>query len=58
MKFVAAVTSPPNLCAITEFVERGNLARILASGQELTWKQRLFWARDVAEGTTKNKAAE
>ncbi|XP_010242197.1 PREDICTED: serine/threonine-protein kinase EDR1-like [Nelumbo nucifera] len=49
--FMGAVTRPPNLSILTEFLPRGSLYRLLhRSGVQLDEKRRLRMALDVAKG--------
>ncbi|XP_024984289.1 serine/threonine-protein kinase STY46-like [Cynara cardunculus var. scolymus] len=49
--FMGAVTSPPHLCIVTEFLPRGSLFRILQRNTtRLDWKRRLHMAMDIARG--------
>ncbi|KAI3512374.1 hypothetical protein L1887_19689 [Cichorium endivia] len=48
---MGAVTSPPRLCIVTEFLPRGSLFRILQRNTpRLDWKRRLHMAIDIARG--------
>ncbi|KAJ9559370.1 hypothetical protein OSB04_013984 [Centaurea solstitialis] len=49
--FMGAVTSPPHLCIVTEFLPRGSLFGILQRNTtRLDWKKRLHMAMDIARG--------
>ncbi|KAK9724952.1 hypothetical protein RND81_05G110900 [Saponaria officinalis] len=49
--FMGAVTSPPRLCIVTEFLPRGSLFCLLQkSTSKLDWRRRLHMALDIARG--------
>ncbi|MED6120786.1 Serine/threonine-protein kinase edr1 [Stylosanthes scabra] len=48
--FIGAVTRPPNLSIITEFLPRGSLYRIIHNNCQIDEKQRIKMALDVARG--------
>lgn len=49
--FMGAVTRPPNLSILTEFIPRGSLYRLLhRSGSQIDEKKRMKMALDVARG--------
>jgi len=50
IKFEAMCMQPPNLCVITELMDKGSLGDVLASNVDLTWTRRLAFARDTAVG--------
>ncbi|CAN6926727.1 unnamed protein product [Brassica oleracea] len=49
--FMGAVTSPPRLCIMSEFLPRGSLFRLLQrSASKLDWRRRIHMALDIARG--------
>ncbi|KAF8094654.1 hypothetical protein N665_0358s0035 [Sinapis alba] len=49
--FMGAVTSPPRLCIVSEFLPRGSLFRLLQrSASKLDWRRRIHMALDIARG--------
>ncbi|KAF8085148.1 hypothetical protein N665_0678s0008 [Sinapis alba] len=49
--FMGAVTSPPRLCIVSEFLPRGSLFRLLQrSTSKLDWRRRINMAMDIARG--------
>ncbi|RZC66312.1 hypothetical protein C5167_009996 [Papaver somniferum] len=51
--FMGAVTSPENLCIVTEFLPRGSLFQLLQRGScKLDKRRRVLMALDIARGMT------
>ncbi|XP_026398585.1 serine/threonine-protein kinase EDR1-like [Papaver somniferum] len=51
--FMGAVTSPPHLCIVTEFLPRGSLFQLLrrhSTATTLNWRRRILMALDIARG--------
>ncbi|CAF2102851.1 BnaA05g30750D [Brassica napus] len=49
--FMGAVTSPPRLCIVSEFLPRGSLFLLLRrSASKLDWRRRINMALDIARG--------
>ncbi|KAH0855688.1 hypothetical protein HID58_003953 [Brassica napus] len=49
--FMGAVTSPPRLCIVSEFLPRGSLFRLLQrNASKLDWRRRIHMALDIARG--------
>ncbi|KAJ0234147.1 Serine-threonine/tyrosine-protein kinase [Hirschfeldia incana] len=49
--FMGAVTSPPRLCIVSEFLPRGSLFRLLQRNTtKLDWRRRINMAMDIARG--------
>ncbi|KAI3913497.1 hypothetical protein MKW98_003976 [Papaver atlanticum] len=50
--FMGAVTSPKNLCIVTEFLPRGSLFQLLRrhTTTTLDWRRRVLMALDIARG--------
>ncbi|CAG7878232.1 serine/threonine-protein kinase STY8 [Brassica rapa] len=49
--FMGAVTSPPRLCIVSEFLPRGSLFRLLQRNtSKLDWRRRINMAMDIARG--------
>ncbi|CAH2054780.1 unnamed protein product [Thlaspi arvense] len=49
--FMGAVTSPPRLCIVSEFLPRGSLFHLLRkSRSKLDWRRRIHMALDIAHG--------
>ncbi|KAF8085150.1 hypothetical protein N665_0678s0009 [Sinapis alba] len=49
--FMGAVTSPPRLCIVSEFLPRGSLFLLLRrSTSNLNWRRRINMALDIARG--------
>ncbi|RID64322.1 hypothetical protein BRARA_E03266 [Brassica rapa] len=49
--FMGAVTSPPRLCIVSEFLPRGSLFRLLQRNtSKLDWSRRINMAMDIARG--------
>ncbi|ESQ49377.1 hypothetical protein EUTSA_v10020142mg [Eutrema salsugineum] len=49
--FMGAVTSPPRLCIVSEFLPRGSLFRLLQKRtSKLDWRRRIHMALDIARG--------
>jgi serine/threonine protein kinase len=50
IKFEAMCLQSPNLCLLTELMERGSLGEVLAVNADLNWTRKLSFAKDTAEG--------
>ena len=50
VNLIGACVKPPNLCIITEIAGKGSLSDMLYGMMDLSWSQRISFARDVAEG--------
>jgi len=51
LKFIGMCIKPPNLCLVTEFLERGSLSHILYNhDNHLNWEHKKNIAQDIATG--------
>lgn len=51
LKFIGMCIKPPNLCLVTEFLERGSLSHILYNqDNHLNWEHKKSIAQDIATG--------
>jgi len=50
VQFLGASLQQPNICILTEFMERGNLSACLKANPDITWVRKLSMALDAAEG--------
>lgn len=51
LKFIGMCIKPPNLCLVTEYLERGSLSHILYNqDNHLTWDHKKNIAQDIATG--------
>mmetsp|Transcript_13243 Transcript_13243/g.37629 ORF Transcript_13243/g.37629 Transcript_13243/m.37629 type:complete len:845 (+) Transcript_13243:43-2577(+) len=50
VQFLGASLQPPNICILTEYMERGNLSNVLKADPNLAWKRKLLMSKDAAEG--------
>ena len=51
VRFIGAKATPPDLFMVLEWMARGSLSSIILDlSHEISWEQRIRWARDVARG--------
>ncbi|KAL6076589.1 Constitutive triple response 4 [Balamuthia mandrillaris] len=54
VQFLGACLQPPNICIVTEFLEKGNLAEVLKRDKDgsepLSWHKKIKMARQAAQG--------
>merc|ERR1719230_1521231 len=50
VQFIGASLTPPNICILTKFMEKGNLTSVLRSEPNLSWAIKIRMAMDASEG--------
>ena len=50
VQFLGASLQQPNICILTEFMERGNLSCVMKNDPNLPWSRKLSMSLDAAEG--------
>ena len=50
VNFLGASLQPPNICILTEYMERGNLSNVLKADPNLPWLRKLKMSLDASEG--------
>jgi len=50
VQFLGASLQQPNICILTEFMDRGNLSNVMKADPNLPWTRKLAMSLDAAEG--------
>jgi len=50
VQFLGASLQQPNICILTEFMDRGNLSQVLKADPNLPWSRKLGMALDASDG--------